>query len=405
MKWLVTLLLSLYAAALSATTIEKINLDNHCEQANFARFGEAIGDARIVMLDELTHGEQQNFALKTCLVRYLHQHQGFDALILESGLFDVAQIWQQPGQAITAQASGNIFYMYAASAPVQALMRYIDAQRDSERPLQLAGFDGRLSGEYSKAQVSEFIIQQSQRFIPSVAKEVDWAAFKRTNAAVLKRQPQHINAKQQQAYVATSYRLQHALNTAVSDQQGYQGPKYVARLLHGLVLVAQSMAVQRRHDEHDLAMADNVKWLLSSELADKKVIIWGHYIHLNYGGFIDHHYANLGTMLKQHFGDSVHSVHISAASGEYRDYVTMASKKIMAQPQQFERQVAQQHELQTHQALFIDRAAMQRFVQNAPSTSVLFGHQYRYGIALAQWQQYWDSLFVLAHTKASKEQP
>ncbi|GAP74803.1 hypothetical protein W04_1321 [Pseudoalteromonas sp. SW0106-04] len=104
MKWLVTLLLSLYAAALSATTIEKINLDNHCEQANFARFGEAIGDARIVMLDELTHGEQQNFALKSCLVRYLHQHQGFDALILESGLFDVAQIWQQPGQAITAQA-------------------------------------------------------------------------------------------------------------------------------------------------------------------------------------------------------------------------------------------------------------------------------------------------------------
>ena len=34
MKWLVTLLLSLYAAALSATTIEKINLDNHREQAN-----------------------------------------------------------------------------------------------------------------------------------------------------------------------------------------------------------------------------------------------------------------------------------------------------------------------------------------------------------------------------------
>src|SRR2546421_183540 len=72
------------------------------DDSDLQKFGEAIGNARIVSLAEPDHGSGTVFDMKTRLVKYLHEKKGFDVLMMESSLFTVNRIWQQAqtGQSV-----------------------------------------------------------------------------------------------------------------------------------------------------------------------------------------------------------------------------------------------------------------------------------------------------------------
>ncbi|MBB5213052.1 erythromycin esterase family protein [Microbulbifer hydrolyticus] len=369
-------------------------------------FGEAVGDRRIVLLDELTHGERENFALKARLVQYLHQEKGFDALVIESGLFDMARIWQQPDRPIREQAPGNVFYMYAHSTSVMSLFDYIDAQRNGARPLELAGFDGRLSGEYSLAEVAAFIKKQSARYLPAESATVNWVEYLAITQAALERALGDFTGEQQARYIEASYRLISGLRRLHSEASGYDRPDYVARLLHGLVIVAQNLWGTRRHDEHDIAMADNLRWLMDTRLSGKKIIVWGHFIHLNYGGTVPRRYDNLGTLLQREYGEDMYLAHIAASEGQYRDFVDMQVKDISAgQSAVIEQQILHNRSANGSEAIFLDGPALHSAVQDADKNARFYGHQYANGIGPTDWRQYWDGIFILPRSSASAAHP
>lgn len=125
----------------NAVNVRSLDIDD----ANFKDLeplGNAIGDARVVLLGEASHGDGAAFLAKGRLIRFLHQRKGFDVLVWESGFYECAKA----GDALAAGApwrdafDGALLSLWSKSEQCRPVMEYVHATQKTERPITLAGF-------------------------------------------------------------------------------------------------------------------------------------------------------------------------------------------------------------------------------------------------------------------------
>ena len=379
--------------------VNPVSIKHNNDFTDLAAFGDAIGDKSIVFLDELTHGEKEAFALKSRIVKYLHQHKGFEVLILESGLYDVERIWKNTNKPIKEQAPGNIFYMYANDNSINDLFDYIDIKRNSSSPLFLSGFDSRLSGIYSNKDVVSHIEKTTKTLLPK-HHNFNWQSYTQLTQKVMMKNTIGVNRQQQDEYFKQSYFLYDQLIEYKNKATGFNSPQYTAQLIRGIITMAETLWSLRRRDEHDIAMAENAHWLIDHVYQGKKVIIWGHYIHLNRQGNSNNRYDNLGSLLDKTKADDIYIAHFGGAAGQYKEFRDLSIKTINPlEENSFENQLLKLlPNEKANTALFIDAQDV-NFKHSGHMS--MFGHEYKSNIEVNEWRKHWDGMFFYQRVNAS----
>src|SRR5437879_422169 len=75
--------------AAKAVTVRSVDASDE-DFSDLEPVARAIGSAPVVLLGEPGHGAGTSFAAKVRLIKFLHQRLGFDVLVWESGMYDVA---------------------------------------------------------------------------------------------------------------------------------------------------------------------------------------------------------------------------------------------------------------------------------------------------------------------------
>jgi erythromycin esterase len=258
-------------------------------------FGRAIGDSRVVLLGESSHGDGATLQMKSRLVRYLHQRRGFDVLAFESGLYDCLRAGEEilRGADSLEWGENSVFDVWTRSAQVRPVLEYLGESVKAGQPLQLAGFDLQVTGTVA----TDYLVEDLRDFLseshPNLLTTEDWSLvsnnlgelFSDAQAWRLRGEPQY-----EQALAATA-NLEDALrNWQPGDAELRRRADFWAQSLenlHDLFRFVRALdpddpaSIRTAAPIRERAMARNLLWLVERYFPDRKIIVWGATSHLS----------------------------------------------------------------------------------------------------------------------------
>lgn len=372
---------------------------------DFAGLKKAIGEARIVLLGEQTHGEGSTFLAKTRIIKYLHQQLGFDVLAFESGLYDVTRIWENTrnGGQFSKEVIGSLFYMYATSKQMQPLFNYIQSGITTTRPLQVAGFESQHSGVHAKnlmfADFEKFLRQKDPASI-----DEQWKIFRQVTLATIGSRAYRPAAAEKEGFFKKLESLKKLLE---NDRQPVNAFLESTGFWYRITCSIESQALRywemvqgNEVSVRDRQMAENLIWLAEKAYPGKKIIVWAHNVHVAKStdklqfptgsgeGYFFSSFEPMGATVHKHFGENAFTIGFTSAEGKYQDYT---NDKIMNVPAPVEGSVEARLYQAGYPSAFVDLRSLEAQVKGSVFPAAFSDFSY----VRANWPVIFDGIFYI----------
>jgi erythromycin esterase len=280
---------------------------------------QVIGDRRLVQLGESHHSVAEYGAVKTRLIKFLHQEMGFDVLAFESSIYECFAADLR--QMAPADALFNTIFSVWAFEEVLPLFDYLQQTQSTARPLAFAGIDPQISSPTGVATRPAFFERVVGVLDPEYAREV--ARFdaqfvdriQRDGPAYARDEADRLVA----FYTRLSDYLEHHGEALAALFPGDASPLVAQRVAWSSIRLVQllrayandpnDVTLQGHMAIRDHAMADNLTFLKRTLYPDRKIIVWAANIHVRHANEqTTWAFPTLGGWLKQRFADELYTI-------------------------------------------------------------------------------------------------
>lgn len=310
---------TLWAQKLSAIELNylnknstQINVDESYQNGDWNALLDRIKNKRIVLLGEFNHGSKEIFITRNDLIKSLHEKLGYNVVLFEAGIGEVAVIDFQSDKRSPKEMTYGFFGPWRTPEFID-LMEYI-----KENDISIAGFDVQRSGNSFDA----FLKVESEKLgIDSTHYSILEKRFSQEKRKLANRKTEYDSVETTTLKLINDYEnvynFLHDVRSKVENKKLLLVEKTISNRIKFLTYMLEFVKNKdwnKRWAKRDAAMAANIDWLISNFYRDEKVIIVGHNFHISK---FNENEDVMGEFLKEKYGAEMYSLGVFAGSGSY----------------------------------------------------------------------------------------
>lgn len=281
------------------------------EHDQFTFLADHAKTARIIGIGESTHGTADFTELPRELLAYLADECGYNTLIIESMVGEVAYlndyVLGKRDDLDHILIEINTSWRYRTIQFIE-LIDWIRAYNEThaDNPIEIHGMEMQIVLADAQRVRDYLQLVGSQTEVPNIEQHL-WQQVTRD---------QHLEWFTQLQTVFRELESNQESWAFTHGEDAYWTAYHHAEVMQQFLLAIAQTREQRKHDLRDIYMAENVEWIMWQRGKDSKALLWAHNSHIADGvdnGIVD----VLGHQLRKRFGDSYFAIASLFGTGSY----------------------------------------------------------------------------------------